>query len=73
MVSQAFGVLGEAIGVECFDRADNVRVQHTPSLVQEAAVSDLVRQGVLERVFDIWKQPRLVEELGGLQAAKPTA
>ena len=68
VVSQALGVLGEAVGVERLDRADDLRVQRTPSLVQDAAVGDLVRQGVLERVFEIRKQPCLVEELRGLQA-----
>jgi hypothetical protein len=71
VVSQALGVLGQAVGLERLDRADDLCVQRTPSLVQYAAIGDLVRQRVLERVFEIRKQPCLVEELRGLQAGQP--
>jgi hypothetical protein len=48
-------------------------VQPPPSLVQHAAVGDLVRQCVLERVLKVGEQPCLVEELRGLQARQPAA
>jgi hypothetical protein len=56
VVSQAFGVFGQSVGMGRLDRADDLRVQRTASLVQDAAVGDLVRQRMLEGVLDIRKR-----------------
>jgi hypothetical protein len=42
-------------------------VEGTPSLPEEAPVDDLVGEGVLEGVFGLGEEPRLVEELRPLQ------
>src|SRR4030095_16577577 len=39
----------------------------TPLCLQEAAVGHLVRQGMLESVFALGEQARLIEELGSLE------
>ena len=39
-------------------------------LVQQSVVRDLVREGVLERVLEIWIEPGLVEKLGRLQSVE---
>ena len=43
------------------------RVQDSPPLLEQTAVGHLVRQGVLEGVLALGKEPRLVEELGRLE------
>ena len=42
-------------------------MEHPPPLVQQAAVGDLLRQGVLEGVGQLGEQTRLVQELGVLK------
>src|SRR5258708_6551881 len=74
-VAQAPGKLqragAETISVERLDRVNEPRVQRPAPLLQQAAVRDLMRERMLERVLEIRKQPGLVEELGGLQAIEP--
>ena len=41
-------------------------------LLQEAAVRDLMRERVFERVVEIREEAGLVEELGGLEVGEPT-
>ena len=60
----------EAIPMEHLDRVDDPRVQLAATLLQQAAVRDLVRERVLEGVFEIRKQSGLVNELGGLQVVQ---
>ena len=47
-------------------------MQRPPPFVEQAAVGHLVRQGVLEGVDTFWKEVRLVEQLGRLQAGETT-
>ena len=47
-------------------------MQDAPLFLQETAVSHLVRQGMLEGVFTLGEQARLVEELGGLELRQTT-
>jgi len=42
-------------------------VQHPSPLVEEAAIGDLVGQGVLEGILALGEQARLVEELCSLE------
>ncbi len=44
-----------------------------PALVEEASVGHLVRERVLERVFEVGEEARLVEELGRLEMGEPSA
>ena len=45
-------------------------MEHPPSLLEQAAVGDLVREGVLEGVARLGEELRLVEELGRLQVCQ---
>ncbi len=67
MVRQAFDLLGHPVRGERLQGLDNAGVQHPPPLLQQTAVGHLVRQGVLEGVFVLGEQARLVEELGRLE------
>jgi hypothetical protein len=50
MVRQPLGVLGQPVGIEPLDRADDLPVKCSALLAKDAAVGDLVREGVLEGV-----------------------
>jgi hypothetical protein len=67
MVGQAFDLLGHAVGRERLKSLDDAGVEYPPPLQQEAAVGDLMGEGVLEGVLVLGKEARLVEELGRLQ------
>jgi hypothetical protein len=71
VVGQPLHVLGQAVGVQCLDGLHNLPMYGTPPLVEQAAVGDLVRERVLEGVFEIGEQRRLVQELRGLQPPQP--
>jgi hypothetical protein len=60
MVSKLLDVLVEAIGVESLDRTDKRCMQPTATVIQQAAVSNLVCQRMLEGVLELRKQPRFV-------------
>jgi hypothetical protein len=69
-MGEQFDLLAETIRVEGFDCVNEPRVEMAPALVQQSAIRDLVRERVLERVLQIGKQPRLVDELGSLQVVE---
>ncbi len=71
MVREPLDLLAEAIAMEHLDRVHETCVKIATPLLQEASVRDLVRERVLERVLEIREQPRLVEQLGGLQVGEP--
>ena len=71
VLRQPLDLLAESIGVECLDRLHDPGVKRAPPLVEHAAVGHLVRERVLEGVFEIREEARLVEELGGLQMREP--
>jgi len=48
-------------------------VEGAASLVEQALVRHLVREGVLEGVLDLGKEARLVEELGPLEPPPESA
>jgi hypothetical protein len=67
------GVVGQPLGLlgnKLLDRLGNAGVQITPPVLQQPLVCHLVREGVLERVLKIGKEPDLVEELRSLQAGQ---
>ena len=73
VMGESFYLLAKAIRVQPFQRPDDPCVKLAAALLQQSAVRDLVRECVLEGVLEIWKEPRLVNELGGLQAVERAA
>jgi hypothetical protein len=45
-------------------------VEPSAPVQEHAAIGDLVREGMLERVLEVRKEPSLVEELGGLEVSR---
>jgi hypothetical protein len=70
MVGQAVQLLGHPLPGERFKGLDNAGMQRPPPLQQEAAVRDLMGEGVLEGVLVLGEEPCLVEELGALQGGQ---
>src|SRR2546427_12790532 len=50
MVGQALDLVGEAVTGERFQGLDDLRMQRPSALLQETAISHLVREGMLEGV-----------------------
>ena len=67
MVGQAFDLLGHPVPGERLEGLDDAGMEHPPSFLEQTAVGDLVGEGVLEGVFVVRKEPRLVQEFGGLE------
>src|SRR2546422_5707400 len=67
MVGETIDVLGQPGGVQLFDRRHDASVKGPPSVSKEARVGDLVGQGVLERVFQLRHELRLVQKLASLK------
>ena len=67
MVGEPVDVLAEAIAALRLQRLHDPGVKLAPPLLQEALVRHLIGQRVLEGVFQLGKEARLVEELGRLQ------
>ena len=70
VMGEPLDLLAQAIPVERLDRVDDPRVKRAAALLEQTAVRDLVRERVLEGVLEIRIEPRLVEELGGLQVVE---
>ena len=66
-MSQSLDVLAEPIPVLRLDRLHDARVHGAPPLLRQTAVGHLVRQRVLERVFQLGEEIGLVQELRRLQ------
>jgi hypothetical protein len=62
-MSKPLDVLLQTIRIERLDRLDDPRVKTAPALLQQAAIRDLVRESVLERILEIRIKAGLVEEL----------
>src|SRR5262249_20349618 len=60
-------------GIERLDGVDNPAVEQTPPVLEHVAVGNIMGERMLEGVLDIWKEARLVEELGGLEVGEPPA
>jgi hypothetical protein len=67
MMRQPVDLVDESVGVEGFETLDNPGMQSPPSFLEEAAVDDLVCQGVLKGVDHLGKGLFLIEELGVLE------
>jgi hypothetical protein len=71
MVCEPLRLLAKAIRVVPLDGSENRGMELATTILEKPSVSDLVGQRVLERVFQVRKETRLVEELGGLQMGEP--
>jgi len=67
VMSQAFDLLREPLRVQRLDRLHDASVQSSPPVLQDAPVGHLVRERMLEGVFEVREDARLVQELGGLK------
>src|SRR5262249_50201438 len=73
MMTQTVGVFAEPIGIQALDAVHDFAMEATPPVVEQAAVGDLVGEGMLERVLEIREEMRLIEELGGLEMTEAVA
>ena len=67
VMCQPFHLVGHTVLIEPFDGGDDVAVERALSLLEQAPVGHLVRQGVREGVRLFGKQLRLIQELGRLE------
>src|SRR6266850_3391375 len=67
MVGEAIDLLGQPVGIDLFDRPHDPSVELLPSVLGETRVGDLVSERVLECVFHLGDETRLVHELAALQ------
>jgi len=68
---QPLRLLRQAVGIKVFDSPGNPGVNEAAAILEHRTVSDLMGQGMLERVFEIGKHTRLVEEFTGPQVGEP--
>ena len=73
VMGEPLRLLAQATGGVMLHGFDDSGMELPTAIVEEASVGDLVGQGVLERVLEIGKEARLVEELGGLQPGETSA
>ena len=67
MIGEPFDVLCAPVRVETLDGFDDASVEEAAAVVEHSPIRDLVRQRVLERVFGLREELRLVDELRSLQ------
>jgi hypothetical protein len=65
-MGQAFDLLDYPVPGERLKGLDDPGMYHATPLLQETSVGDLMREGVLKRIFALGEQPCLIEKLGGL-------
>src|SRR5712691_1650887 len=73
VVGELFDVLRQTSRIEVLDGLDDPGMEGAPPLLKQAAVRHLVGQRMLERVFEVGEELRLVEELRRLQAGEAAA
>src|SRR5262245_37818222 len=71
VMGEALDLLAKAVAVEHLDGLDRPRMQYSPPLLQESPVRHLVREGVLECVFEVGEQLCLVQKFSSLQPIQP--
>src|SRR2546428_8418115 len=67
MVRQPFDLLSYPVPGERFESLHDAGMEPVPSLLQQAAVGYLMREGVLEGVGMVGKETRFVQEFGRLE------
>ena len=63
MVGQDLVVLLQASNIELLDGLGNATMDLSPTLLEQALISDLLREGVLEDVFQLWIEGLLADDL----------
>jgi hypothetical protein len=61
MVRELCDLVDASVAGEGFETLDNAGMQGPPSFLEEAAVDDLVRQGMLKGLHRFGKGPLLIE------------
>src|SRR5712691_2471055 len=69
---QAFDLRGHLIPGERFEGRDDPGMERSPPLLEQTPVGHLMGEGVLEGVLALRKEPRLIEELSGLEMCEAT-
>src|SRR5579884_1782960 len=70
VVGEPLNLLGQAVRVLPLQNFHDPGVQGAAALTEQAAISNLVREGVLEGVLQVRIQVRLVQELRRLEAGQ---
>ena len=73
MVGETIDVLGQAVGIQLFDRHHNPSVEGPPTVPENTRVGDLVAQGVLEHIFQLWDESRLIQKFAPLKPDEASA
>src|SRR3990172_1772825 len=73
MVGKPLHLFGQAIRIESFNSLDDPGMENTPPFLKEAPVGDLVGQRMLEGVFELGEETRLVNKFSGLKMCKSLA
>src|SRR5215208_1562004 len=71
VISEPLNVFDQAIRVQRLDNLHDPGMQRPPPFLQQAAVGYFMGEGVLERIFQLRKRTRLVEEFSRLQSRQP--
>src|SRR5262249_51018574 len=72
-MGEALDVLVEAPSMHPLDCLDDGGVKRAAPVLKKASIGYVVGQGVLERVLEVWEQPRLIEKLAGLEGGETAA
>jgi hypothetical protein len=67
MMREQLDHFAQAIRVQPLDRRHDGSMKGAPPILQQAAIGDIVGERMLERIFQIWEQPCLVQELRRLK------
>src|SRR5262245_2022957 len=70
MMGQPFDLLGYPVPGKPLEGLDDSSMERPPSLLEEAAVGNLICQSVLEGVLALWEETRFVQELGRLEVCQ---
>src|SRR5262245_51819997 len=71
MMRQAFDLLSHPVPGERLQSLDDTGMQHPPPLLKQAAIGNLMRQGMLEGVLAFREELCLIEKLCRLQVREP--
>jgi hypothetical protein len=72
MVRQPFGLRRHVVGALGLEHLRNALMDLLPRALEQRLIGRLLNEGVLEGVFPLGKQPRLVEKLGVVQVGQAT-
>src|SRR5262249_9556837 len=73
MIGEPLDLLGQPVGVKVFDGSYDTSVDLPATFVEHPAIGDVVSERVLERILQVRKELRRIEEFGSLQIVEQTA